>query len=145
MNKLLPIIVLVVLAAVGGYFLFFGGSKEFTGSITEVLARGKEATCTWENGAGTSGTLYVQSADRVLMVPDDLGYILVTDNCLYGWSDGGDPGAKQCFTAGEDFTQMMTVVELNLIYEGVEYRCRRESQTEDRFTVPSGVEFTDWD
>lgn len=107
MKKILPIVVLLLLLGVGGYFYMnskgispkktgvmtgsSAGENVFT-SIKDALSKSLSLKCVYKNEAGVESTSYIK-AGAVRMVTsgstdnDQPGNILIKDKKMYMWSD----------------------------------------------------------
>ncbi|MEX2053683.1 MAG: hypothetical protein WD940_01610 [Patescibacteria group bacterium] len=150
MKKLLPIIAIVIVVAVVGFYLLgSSGSGEFAGSLTDALRLGRAQKCTWEDSGGQTATFWMKDENTLYAeIPSEggTGYLLVKDSCLYSWE--AEQGVKICSTPaeGEDtlsFEELSAEAEVSLEEEGVEYNCKPEAGG-SRFDVPTNVEFFDF-
>lgn len=144
------------------------GEKMIGTSITDILSSGKAMTCTWEDGTGMNGVMYV-AGDRmrseVMNVPQVSGemigtmYTISDGEWLYTWTSGSSEGTK--FSVKEDMMEetgsdeVMTdetaepldpdMAEAMKIDENYTYDCDTWRVDESLFVAPDNINFIDMD
>ena len=156
MKKLLPIILIVVVLAVGAWFFLSKGKGEvsvpgeikketgqaeetFTGKLKDAVARGLPMKCTYSQD-GSSGTSYIKGSKVYAEIAGQgkEGYVIMVDKCMWTWNKGETQGVKMCF-------------ETNVWEEGeegassapteAEYKCSPAMVSEGQFNPPANVKF----
>jgi len=166
MKKFLPIIIILVVLAVGAW-AFLGKDKprvsipvpgevkkeagekgeEFVGKIKEVVQKGVPMKCSYTQG-GFAGTSFIKGKKMYNEVVQEgkSGYVIIKDNCMWSWSEGEKQGTKMCFK--EDFWEMSEeYAEQGKAAMPVEaeYRCIPAIFTDAKFNPPANVNFMDMD
>lgn len=163
MNKVLPIIVIVVIVgAVIGSQTFLkrgeqveapGGAqvgqeapvqeeKGFTGKLKDALLLGQSMECTWTKEGKDFATAFIKDKKvySEAIYEDKKMYSIVRDNCVYTWGEGQTQGFKMCFEPTEAEDNWMDM-------EGappadIDYHCRPTMLTDAKFEPPTNVNFT---
>jgi len=160
LKKNIAIIILVVLAVIGGGFAYFritgrelpfgledvvggdgGSSQGFIGKIGDALKVGTAMKCTFSE-EGVDATFYLKSGKlrgEMTSTTDDekINYIM-RDNCMYYWSESEEQGFKWCWEE-EDAVDW----EKNLAEMSEDYNCKSQTISDSMFSLPSGIEFMD--
>jgi len=156
-KKILPIVVLIVVIAVGGWW-FLGkgklkvsmpgeikkeegvGGEEFVGKLKEVMAKGIAYKCEFKNDY-MSGTGYIKGKKYFAEIASEgqEGFMIMRDNCMYNWRKGDKQGVKMCF---DPEMQEGMMGEGQGSPEG-EYVCRPAVIADSKFELPSDVQFMD--
>jgi len=122
-----------------------GMVEEWTGSLKDMVAKNVSMKCSYDDGQGNTWTSYVKGRNYYAEGENDggKGYILIKDNCMWGWSEGGETqGIKMCFEETEDDDSFWNEPGE---YVGSEYHCSPAVVADSKFEVPSGVDFLDMD
>ena len=155
MNKL--VLVVIILAIVGGGAWYFTRSKpvtkteEFSGTLTQAMKLGVPMKCEWQTSEG-SGESFVKGEDMYVktMMSGKTGYMVKKGDCINTWEEGKTQGVKICQEQLPEASDQPSDwqpdsgsyqaegVDLNL-----QYKCRPDIFTGDRFELPAGVQFTD--
>lgn len=169
MKKILPVLVVLILLGVGGYF--YMGSKRITPSnstggnvftsIKDALSKSMSLKCVYKDEKGAETVSYIKGGAVRVMVTEtgeteQYGNILMKDKKMYMWSDK----TKQGFTLmikepenispvpkkGNESPQKGNDQESVLAQiEKYKDACKVEVIADSYFTVPSGVQFQDMD
>lgn len=172
MNKtvIIVIAVLAVLLLGGGAFVMSQRSKPESTSTTQnntndtsttpssaakslvdLFNLGTAQQCSFSDGSTSSGTVYVSNqkmrGDFTYTVAQGTtnAHMIIDNGTSYIWTDGQTTGLKMKFdaaTAAEDFDSKVTdnSVDINQKYD---YDCKSWSIDQTKFTLPTGVQFTD--
>ena len=155
MNKL--VLVVIILAIVGGGAWYFTRSKpvtkteEFSGTLAQAMKLGVPMKCEWQTSEG-SGESFVKGEDMYVktMMSGKTGYMVKKGDCINTWEEGKTQGVKICQEQLPEASDQPSDwqpdsgsyqaegVDLNL-----QYKCRPDIFTGDRFELPAGVQFTD--
>lgn len=144
------------------------GEKMIGTSITDMLSSGKAMTCTWEDGTGMNGVMYVDGdrmRSEVMNVPQASGemmgtmYTMSDGEWLYTWTSDSSEGTK--FSVKEDVTEDVAIddgaiddmpetmdpdmADAMNIDENYTYDCDTWRVDEAMFSVPSNINFIDMD
>jgi hypothetical protein len=161
MKKIIPIVVVLAIIAVGGYTLLTGGkisttgnsfsvtktitskSETFTGDLKAAVLKGEPYKCVFKTNQGTQGTGYIKNKQYYgdLVVDGKAGYIVMRDNCMWTWEKNIKQGAKVCFEGdiwASDGKESNTPTG--------DYTCTLETTiSDDLFIIPKDVKFFDAD
>lgn len=166
MKKAVPIIVILVLiVAALAAWKFMGKGKtnptqsgtqqggqeqtageSFTGKIKDAFMRNIPLKCTYKTDDQNFATAYIQNKKYYaeITTAGKLGYVILTNNCLWSWEKDKAEGVKMCFEPkeGED---IWTDVEKQQ-QEGTDmsYNCAPSVVNDAVFTPPSNIKFTDF-
>ncbi len=157
MKKLLPILIILVVAGAGWYFLKGGKAGESGGisipgvtkkynakGIQAVIDLGIPMKCSYKIG-DMEYEGYVKGKQwrgHMQMPNGNQGEIIFKDNCMWSWT-ADKQGSKMCFepTEGEDiWSQPQQGTSMD-----VDYKCRPAAITDAKFIAPSDVIFMDLD
>jgi hypothetical protein len=129
-------------------------NEEFNGTLAQAMKLGVPMKCEWSSPEGT-GESYVKGDDVYLktQVQGRTGFMVRKGDCTYTWSQDQKQGVKFCDlepTAAPEGTaddNDWVPDSGNYKAEGVdwkvEYKCRPDIFSGDRFELPAGVEFLD--
>ena len=142
MNKL--VLVVIILAIVGGGAWYFTRSKpvtkteEFSGTLAQAMKLGVPMKCEWQTSEG-SGESFVKGEDMYVktMMSGKTGYMGKKGDCINTWEEGKTQGVKIC-QEPDSGSYQAEGVDLNL-----QYKCRPDIFTGDRFELPANVQFAD--
>lgn len=158
MNKVLPIIVIVVVAGlvIGSQTLLKRGEqveapggaeapvqeeKGFTGKLKDALLLGQSMKCTWKKEGKDFATAFIKDKKvySEAVYEDQKMYSIVRDNCVYSWQEGENQGFKMCFEPTETEDSWMDM-------EGapptdIDYHCSPTVLTDAKFNPPADVNF----
>jgi len=157
LKKLLPVLIILVVAGAGWYFLkgnkagengaisLPGIAKTYNAKgIKAVIDLGIPMKCSYKVGdMEYEGYVKGKQWRGHMKLPNgNQGEIIFKDNCMWSW-DVNKQGSKMCFQLeeGEDLwdqPQQDTTMDLD-------YKCRPAAITDAKFTVPSDVTFMDLD
>jgi len=130
--------------------------EDFSGSMTELMARGKSLRCTYkqteeEDGVETEGIIYVAD-DNVrseinILDPEEEGVtrmnMILNGDWVYVWTNVQAKGTKMKVVdleGGEDFDANEDISDLE---EEIEMKCRPWIKDSSKFKVPTDIEFQD--
>lgn len=130
-------------------------SASFTGTITDLLQRGEDLTCTFtrtdESGNAIAGTVYVASqgkqlrGDFALSQTDGTtmnGHVVRDGEANYFWSDQIAQGTKMTISEEVAVTPSPNSQQA-MLDESIEYNCQPWAVDADMFTLPPDKEFVD--
>lgn len=131
-------------------------SSSFTGGLAEALMLGKDMKCTWSSDEG-EGITYL-SNERVRTEVTENGetsIILGDDTCTYIWQENASEGFQFCYevdilessemeyeyddTTGDTSTNNPFAADPD---PGVDIHCETEKLSDDLFTPPMNITFT---
>jgi hypothetical protein len=165
MNKYILIALALVVLIGGGLYVAksrpttpsSGGQEQqqsSRGSLRSLLGMGQNLTCTITNEDGSTGTVYV-AGERVrgdfasAAAQGGMMHMIQSEGYAYLWTEGETKGMKMKFDAEESAgaqttpgaTQQNQAVDMNA---EVDYSCSPWGVDASMFTLPAGVEFTDY-
>lgn len=158
-KKLLPVVLVVVAAAVGAYF-FLGRGKTpglsvpgtsgvFEGSLATAVSKGVPLKCEWKQDDANFGTTWVKGEKLYaeMTAGGKVGYMIAKDNCTWTW-DATKKGAKFCVEKVNYDELTSTSAEGGETKEAPtgempSYKCSPAAIQDSRFDVPSDVDVTD--
>jgi hypothetical protein len=165
MNKI--VLGLVILAVLGGGIWYLTRSKpgampganstqptveEFSGTLAQAMNLGVAMKCEWNSPDGT-GESYVKGDNLYVktQVEGKTGLLVKKGDCVYTWSETEKQGVKFCQEASQpdQATQPGPWAPDNGSYPvmgadlNVQYNCRPDVFSGDRFTLPDDVQFLD--
>lgn len=170
MNKLVPVVVVLLLLGVGGYFVMnsqkskpvvteqkTAGSKTQGGniftSIKDALSKSLSLKCEYPNpsGKGTVTSYIKNGAVRVSsmgMGEEGYGSAIMKDNKMWIWSEGKNEGMMLTLNKPEAEKAVAEKKEdqsEKVLAEMEKYKnsCKTEVVADSLFTPPSNVKFTD--
>lgn len=159
MKKLLPVVLVVAVVAVGAYFflgkgktpgLTIPGKEEvFEGSLAVAVQKGVPLKCEWNQDNANYGTTWVkgQNVYAEVTTGGKMGYMVAKDNCAWTW-DSSKKGVKVCSEEVNYDELTNTTPVTNETAEGSagsmpSYKCSPAVIQDSRFEVPSDVSITD--
>jgi hypothetical protein len=165
MNKV--IIGLVALAVIGGGVWWFTKNKaalpgvtpgqqaaeEFSGTLAQAMKLGVPMKCEWTSPDG-SGESYVKGEDVYAKTQAEgkTGFMLKKGDCVYTWSEAEKQGVKFCQLAlpsptaapeADNEGQPGGNYQAQGVDMNVQYKCRPDIFSGDKFELPSDVQFLD--
>jgi len=117
-------------------------------SLRDLLALGRDQTCTFNDASGNSGSVYMGGAkvrgDFTTMVNSQpqASHMLVDGQTVYVWMDGQAQGFKVSFDAVADLGSSTSNQSVDLDQK-VDYQCSDWAVDDSKFSLPSGVIFSD--
>ena len=123
--------------------------ESYTGNLAMMVKLGVPLKCTFSQGDRYSGTMWVKGKNfyNEVTSEDETGKIIFKDDCMWSWSEGQEKGIKMCFDPDESssiFSGDSETGQAN-IPTNVDFNCKPAVFTDAKFSVPSGVEFVDFD
>lgn len=154
MNKLA--LFLIILALIGGGAWYLTKSKpitkteEFSGTLAQAMKLGVPMKCDWQTSEG-SGESYVKGEDMYVKTMTDgkTGFMVKKGDCSYTWNEPERKGIKFCQEPTEvvETTEPVQPESGSFQAEGVDwnvqYKCRPDIFSGNRFELPADVQFTD--
>ncbi len=128
------------------------GLETFTGGINSILALERPLRCEWKQGENESGLAYFKGNRYYaeFTAQEGAGFVLVSGNCMWTWSEGAPSGVKVCLgSENETFwksaeglkQENSPVPEGSVVSSDVEYRCEAASVSDEKFNAPAGIDF----
>lgn len=164
MKKIIIVAIVVVGVIAGGWFIAKNRemppkgimesgeqkAEEFSGTLVQAMKLGVPMKCDWQTNDG-SGESYVKGNDVYITTTAQgkTGYMIKKGDCMWSWNDEQTQGLKICQEpeVGEEADEDWTPDSGNFQAEGVDwsiqYKCRPDIFSGDRFEPPAGVEFLD--
>ena len=158
MKKLLPILIILVVAGAGWYFLKGGKAGESGGisipgvtktynakGIKAVIDLGIPMKCSYKVGdMEYEGYVKGKQWRGHMKLPSGRqGEIIFKDNCMWSWN-ADKQGSKMCFELTEEGEDMWSQPQQGTSMD-VDYKCRPAAITDAKFIAPSDVTFMDLD
>jgi hypothetical protein len=161
MKKIIPVIVVIAVIAIGAYSYLTGGkvtlngngfsvtktltskSETFMGDLKSAVLKGVPFKCTFKTTQGTEGIGYMKNKQYygTLTVDGKSGYIIMRDNCMWTWDKISKQGVKMCFEGDIWSTQGQASDS-----KSGDYTCVLDEKiSDDLFQVPNDVKFIDAD
>lgn len=163
-TKLIAIVAGVVVVGAGAYFIFTRGSSHTEGlasgphtaqtnqtSIKDLMSAGNPVACTFTSTAGgytSSGTVYVaQGSMRGDFVTEGTAagtiesHMIIKDNTNYMWTSQSAQGIKM--TVDAQSTAPAGENQAVSYDSKVAYDCNDWSPDSSKFSLPSGITFSD--
>jgi hypothetical protein len=162
MKKVLPIVLVVIVVGIVGFFLMNRGGEgmsidktpaglnegeTFTGSLIDAVKLGVAMKCTYEV-EGNEYEGYVKGTNyrgKMTTVEGKVMEVIVKDNCMWSWSEEENQGIKTCFEETEMETEEGGIWEQSGASVDINYRCVPTAVTDAQFTPPANIEFMDID
>jgi len=158
LKKLLPILIILVVAGAGWYFLKGGKAGESGGisipgvtktynakGIKAVIDLGIPMKCSYKVGdMEYEGYVKGKQWRGHMKLPSGRqGEIIFKDNCMWSWN-ADKQGSKMCFELTEEGEDMWSQPQQATTMD-VDYKCRPAAITDAKFIAPSDVTFMDLD
>lgn len=154
-SKILVIIIVLAVFAVGLFFVFGNKSPEdssdetsiisevFTGSLKEAVSLGVPMKCKYTvAGVEYEGVVKGNQYKGSIVNPDGTsGTVIMKENCVYTWEEGQDQGIKVCYDIEEG--DIWDSEDTEAIHES--YVCNPAAVSDAEFDLPADVSFLDMD
>ncbi len=154
MKKIIPIILVVLVAGVAGYFLMNKGSsvkistpkkaKNYNfNALKAAVDLGTPLKCSYSYGE-VEYQGYVKGKQwRGKMKRGDgqVVDVIVKGDCLWSWGEDQPQGVKMCFDVSEEGS----IWDQTETSEGIEYTCKPTTVDDSLFEPPSDVNFINID
>ena len=162
MKKVLPIVLVVIVVGIVGFFLMNRGDggvsidktpaglnegETFTGSLIDAVKLGVAMKCTYEV-EGNEYEGYVKGTNyrgKMTTAEGEIMEVIVKDNCMWSWSEEENQGIKTCFEETEMEAEEGGIWEQSGASADINYRCVPAAVTDAQFTPPANTEFMDLD
>lgn len=172
MKKLIPVIVILLLALGVGFFIFSnktktsqngivsqnqqsGGQGNIITSIRDAMMKSMSLKCEYPDEKGNTVTTYIKGENvRVMGFASEQnagqGQILMKDKKMYMWDKTKKQGTvidlNVKVTPGAESTTEQADQKEGTIEELEKYKdyCKTEAVADSLFEVPSGIEFVDF-
>ena len=157
MKKILPIIIVLVIAGIGGYFLLARKSVPGTGpsSVSEVLEMGLEEAvkkgaplkCEWKKDESNYGTSWIKGENVYSEVTSEgkTYYSIAKEKCIWFWGGPLPQGTKTCVEEVNYDTPPgdPSAYQGEASDAGVKYSCGPDIFTDAKFSPPTDVNFVE--
>jgi len=166
MKKTLPIIIIlvVIVAALAGWFLIGKGKKatdqgdgqrtgqeeakgeSFSGKIKDAFTRNIPLKCTYKMDDNNFGTGWIKNKRYYgeITANNKQGFIILVDNCMWTWDKDKAEGVKMCFDV-EEGESIWDEMESQDNQFKDDYNCSPSVVNDAVFTPPNNIKFTDLD
>lgn len=163
MKKYLPIILVVVVIGVAGFFLMNRGSgkinvdetpsgnkegETFIGSLTDAIKLGVAMKCTYEV-EGNEYEGYVKGTSyrgKMTTAEGKVAEVIVKDNCMWSWDEVQKQGMKTCFEMTEEEIEEGGIWDQSgAASADINFKCVPTAVTDAQFTPPTDIQFMDLD
>ncbi len=128
-------------------------NEEFSGTLAQAMKLGVPMKCEWSSPEG-SGESYVKGEDVFAksQVQGKTGLMLKKGDCVYTWSEAERQGVKFCqaalpspvaASAQPETTPEAENDQAQGVDWNVQYKCRPDIFSGDKFDLPNDVQFLD--
>jgi len=108
--------------------------------IGKINEPNKDLKCTFPKGE-----IYFKGDNALAIMgeEDQQRNMLIKDKCVWVWEADGDPSVVKC--ADSDATTPQIYLDRNEIESGSNYTCEESEISDDLFTIPQNLQFTEVD